>query len=442
MNLPHHITRTLWVPLLTCIVLIPVIAWVQQAPFEEARSSFPLFMKLLGQISGIIGAQLFSFALLLSARLKTMEFFFGGLDRMYSIHHRVGVIAFSFLAVHPLLLALRFLPDSFEDAMMFLLPSSATLAKNFGIISLLIMLTLLTLTFYGAKFSYPALKSAHRFLGLAFFLGLLHMFLIPSTISENMVIKFSCLGMASVGILAFVYRTLLGKFLVPRFVYSVSHVSKRGEGVTEILLSPVKQAMSHLPGQFAMLSFVNAKGISQEEHPFTISSSDKSGKIRFSIKSLGDYTSLLSSLTEGVKANIEGPFGEFSYVHGTSSQIWVAGGIGVTPFVSMAEDLLGKDSIAYTIDFFYSVRSEKDAVYQETFSKLATKHPNFTFHLMPSDVSGFVTGEGIVKEVTDAVERDFYICGPPLMMSALTDQLIAVKVPKHAIHTERFALLK
>lgn len=462
MKLPHKITRKFWIPLLAIVIGVPLFFWSMSISVTGQLSAYTI-MTLLGQATGIVGAQLFALTLILGARLRFMEFFFGGLDRMYVIHHRIGVIAFSLLAVHPLILAFRFVGDSLEDVMDFLIPINNTVSKDFGIYSLLGMLLLIGLTFYGSFFNYPKLKFAHKFLGAAFFLGFLHMFFVPGAmqmvvigndysmaladevLSKNTVLKLFCLSVSLFGIAAFSYRTLFGKYLVKRFDYSVSEVKMIGQSIVEITLSPLKKAMVHLPGQFAMLSFVNAKGLSQEEHPFTISSASSAfpnGEIRFSIKALGDYTSLLPSITTGVKAKLEGPFGEFTYSYGSQKQIWVAGGIGVTPFVSMAEDLLTQDTMEHVVDFFYSVRSDADGAYKEIFTKLAAKHKNFVFHYMPSDKAGYVTGELIMKEISDAKKRDFFVCGPPPMMAALTDQLIALTIQEKQIHSEKFALLK
>lgn len=443
MTIPHAISRRLWIPLLALIVGVPTISWFLHI---NPNNGFPwiyYYGKLAGQITGIIGAQLFAFSLLLSARIKSIECLFGGLDKLYVIHHRVGVIAFSFLALHPLFLAFRFLEDGMRDVMLFLMPGNDSLAKDFGIYAFLLMFGLLVVTFYGVIFSYKSLKNAHKFMGLAFFLGALHMFLMPSSMNNDIVLKISCLGMAFVGLLAFTYRTLLGDFFVTRYDYVVKTVTNINQGIVEITLKPTKEIMRHLSGQFAMLSFVTSDVVSDESHPFTISSSPRNnGEIRFSIKSLGDYTSLLGRLTVGTKATLEGPYGEFHYGYGSTSQIWVAGGIGVTPFVSMAEDLLAKDSIDYTIDFFYSVRTDGDGVYKELFTSLAKKHSSFTFHCMPSDVAGFITGELLVKDISDAKSRDIFVCGPPPMMAGLTDSLTSLGVPSQRIHSERFSLLR
>jgi predicted ferric reductase len=440
----HKISRLLWIPLLTLIIGVPLASWLMHA----IGQGYPL-MTLVGRGTGIIGAQLFAFSLVLSVRHRFIEYFFGGLDKLYIIHHRVGVFAFVFLAVHPFALAAYMLDGSVEDLMMYLMPfgEASTYAKNFGIYALLAVFVLLFLTFYGMIFSYKTLKNAHRFMGAAFFLGFLHIFYTAdsaATLRNDPVLLYSCLGMATLGILAFVYRTLLGSFLVPHFKYTVSAVETIGQGLFEITLSPVgKKFMKHLPGQFAMLTFKNSKIVPDEEHPFTLSSAPReNGDVRFSIKALGDWTSLLGGLIIGTKATLEGSFGEFYYGYGTKAQIWVAGGIGVTPFVAFTEDLLKQDSIDYTIDFYYSVRSEKDGAYKDLFDQLAKKHPSFHFHFMPSDVAGYVTGDGIVKELSDAKTRDIFVCGPPPMMAALTGSLVASGVSSHHIHSEKFSLLK
>lgn len=442
MAIPHKISRMLWIPLLAIILLVPLVAWGLFA-FSEGYPA----LTLIGQATGIIGAQLFAFSLILSLRHRFIEYFFGGLDKLYVIHHRVGVFAFIFLAIHPLALAFRLISGSIEDVMNYLIPlQGGTASKDFGIFGFIVLFFLLFLTFYGTMFSYRALKNAHRFMGFAFFLGALHIYLTGSSamvLKSSPVLMYSLLGTAGLGLLAFTYRTLLGALLVPRFKYVVSAVETIGQGLFEITLTPVKKALVHLPGQFAMLTFKNSPVVSDEDHAFTISSAPReNGEIRFSIKALGDWTALLGGLTVGTKATLEGPYGEFYYANGSKSQIWVAGGIGVTPFVAFTEDLLKKDTIDYTIDFYYSVRTEKDGAYRDLFASLASKHPSFHFHFMPSDVAGYVTGDGIVKELTDATTRDIFVCGPPPMMGALTSSLVASGVSERHIHSEKFSLLK
>ena len=362
---------------------------------------------------------------------------------MYVIHHRTGVIAFAFLVVHPLVLSFQFATDSFEDVSSFLSPIGNTTPITFGILSILSMLVLLFVTFYGSYFQYPTLKLAHRFLGAAFFLGFIHVFLIPSSLSSDMVLKVSLLSTCIVGLLVFSYRTLFGKLSVSRFEYVVTSVVPIAGGITEInLLTSSLKRLYHLPGQFGILSFPKSSHVSQEEHPFTISSAGKDGKLRFSIKGLGDYTNAVAEMKVGEKARVEGPFGEFCFLYGKQKQVWVAGGVGVTPFVSMAEYMMSLDTLPYNIVFYYSIRTEQDGAYKELFTEVAKKHSSFVFHCMPSDTKGYITGQLLLTDNADLESRDVYICGPPLMMEGLATQLLTLKVPKKNIHIEKFSLLK
>lgn len=438
----HTHLRKGWIVLLTFLVGVPLLSWSYHAPFKEALSSSYIAYKLVGQLAGIVGVQLFAFSLILSGRLHSIEKLFGGLDKLYVIHHRVGVIAFSFLAAHPIILAFQYASSSFEDVAAFLSPFSATGPVLFGMFSILLMLILIGLTFYGVMFNYPKLKLAHRFLGGAFFLGFLHVLFIPSSLNNDIVLKSFLLVTSALGLTIFCYRTLLGSWLVPRMRYTVSKITNLAGGVTEITLTASSIKMRHLPGQFGMLAFTHSPTVPNEEHPFTISSPGNTDELRFSIKGLGDYTKLLPNLLVGDTALVEGPFGEFSYLYGKEKQVWVAGGIGITPFVSMAEHMLTLDTLPYTIDLFYSVRTEAEGAYKELFTALQTKHPSFTFHYMPSDTQGYITGELLLHEIEDLLLRDIFVCGPPPLMAALNGQLREINVPKKSIRMERFALLK
>lgn len=443
MNLKYHnYIRLGWVLLLALILAIPTMSWFLNAQFAEASGSSFMVLKLIGQITGIIGAQLFAFSLILSGRLHFVEKLFGGLDKLYVIHHQVGVISFTLLLIHPLVLAGRYVTQSLEDVASFLSPFGNTTPITLGILSVLVMLLLIGLTFYGSVFEYPTLKFAHRFLGFGFFLGFLHIFLIPSSLSSDIVLKVSLLSTALIGIVIFSYRTLLGSFVVSRFNYNVVSVEVLAGGVTEILLNTAGKKMYHLPGQFGMLSFNGSPIVSSEEHAFTFSSPGTDGYVRFSIKGLGDYTKALVAMKKGEKASIEGPFGEFCYVYGKKKQVWVAGGIGVTPFVSMAESMMFLETLPYDIDFFYSVRTESEAVYKDLFTKIAKKHPSFNFYFMPSDTEGYITGELLLTEIKDLHARDIFVCGPPILMRTLDTQLQELNVSKNNIHMETFSLLK
>ncbi len=124
-------------------------------------------------------------------------------------------------------------------------------------------------------------------------------------------------------------------------------------------------------------------GPSREQHPFTISSGSHSD-LRFSIKASGDFTkALLAGVPVGSAARIEGPYGAFDYRRGRPHQLWLAGGIGITPFLSMAEDLDAETDVLLV----WSVRDEREAIYLEralsSLRREGESQPGRAFNLRP-----------------------------------------------------------
>ena len=126
---------------------------------------------------------------------------------------------------------------------------------------------------------------------------------------------------------------------MPRFEYRVESVKAINDRVVAIEMAPRGRAMRFSPGQFVFVQFFQ-RGISTEAHPFSVSSTPEDGRLRIVVKALGDYTSRLPALRRGAVARIEGPFGKFSHHNCPNrKQVWIAGGIGITPFLSMAGTL-------------------------------------------------------------------------------------------------------
>ena len=145
-----------------------------------------------------------------------------------------------------------------------------------------------------------------------------------------------------------------------------------------------------MAGQFTFVSFKGDKALS-ESHPFTVSSSPKEDNLRLSIKASGDWTKhLYETLKEGSEAHVEGCYGQMNYKDGGAEQIWIAGGIGVTPFLSWVRDF---DDVDRQIDFYYTVRAENDALFWDEFNAATQKHSRFRATLNVSSKGGSLTAE-------------------------------------------------
>jgi predicted ferric reductase len=437
-----RVTEKLGWPLLIIMCLFPALLWFFGSPITERFNTPVHVLYSIGQLAGIVGLTLYSFNLLLSTRIKVFEDLFGGINKVYIAHHLIGGISLILLLIHPLALAMRKIPTGIHYAAMMFVPQWSNLPVAYGIIALYGMIILLILTFY-VTLPYRIWLLTHKFLGALFFLASLHVLLTPNALTDHHVLRNYLLGFCILGVTAFIYRTIMPNIFVRRYDYTVSAIIPKAPGVIQIDLAPAKRGLNFKAGQFIFLSF-RQDGISSEWHPFTISSAPSDGSLSVTVKSLGSYTKVLASLSAGMtgmKVKIEGAYGRFSYRNFSSgNQVWIAGGIGVTPFLSMAK-ALGDEN--YDIDLYYSVKTESELIDAESLRAAQKNVPGQRFRLIPfvaDQQSGFLSGKFINDTSAGLAGKDFLLCGPPPMMKALRKQLRDLGVPNSKIHSEEFSM--
>ena len=190
----------------------------------------------------------------------------------------------------------------------------------------------------------------------------------------------------------------------------------------------------HRAGQFAFVDFGGAEGA----HPFTITSAWKrDGRLSFSIKGLGDYTRALpEQLFEGQAVTVEGPYGRFDF-RGEGRQIWIGGGIGITPFIAGLEELAerGRNGPVHLI---YSTRAPSDA-FIDNIRRLAER-AGVPFHLIVSPPEPPLTVDRLAEIVPEWMEADVWFCGPRAFGDALADQLQERGFPPGRFHRELFEM--
>ena len=436
--------------------VIPIFMWMASTDLTYAFSDAYSTFSSLGKILGFVGYVLFSINMLLAVRRQWLERFFEGLNRVYIAHHITGGISLAFLLFHPFFLALRYidtkLVETFGEAAKFLLPQSMDANASFyafqqaasinaGIIAFWGMVVLLILTFF-IKLPYRIWLMTHRFLGVAFVFSLFHIVTVSSYSNESLLMKVYLVGWGVVGIGAFMYRTLLGNILVKRSVYKVVRVIVDGP-MTMIEIMPVKRPISFKAGQFIFIRFYFAEvaGITTEAHPFSIASGPQENGMRLYVKALGDYTRQIAQLPTGTVAEVEGAFGRFIPAHyGSKDQVWIGGGIGVTPFLSMARSIYSYPQKVYLI---YSVATKSEMVEEAVLREfLPEKFPNFVFIPYITDEQGgvFLGADFIEQQVGGLGDKEIFICGPPVMMKSLRKQIRAKGIKNSSIHSEEFTM--
>lgn len=424
--------------LLTALALLPLLFWATSQPLASRYATTITLFNSLGQISSLVGLSLFSLSLVLSMRTAWLDWLFDGLNRVYIIHHITGGISFILLLLHPLFLSYLYTKSSLLDAAKFLLPGSDWLI-NLGIAALFFMMSLLILTYY-IKLPYHIWKFTHKLLGVAFVFGGIHSLLIPSDIANNPWLRAYMLGLMLAGLGSYVYWTVLGKFITRRYAYEIIGIKQLPHQIIELTLKPSgKGVMHYRSGQFVFISFDDAT-LGNEAHPFSLSSDSGAGVIQLAAKALGDYTALLSKLNPGTRAWVQGPYGSFlAQAHGDGKQVWVAGGIGMTPFFSKARDYF-RHEVHQAVDLYYCVKNLDEAVYLAELQAIAQKLPNFRVYPYFSHDQGRLTAQRIVEISGLQAVDDFFICGPPPMMHALKQQLRSLGIKGSRIHTEEFSM--
>lgn len=417
---------------------LPAVIWFFAKPSGGRFLGLADWLTALGQISGLVALAILSLSLVLISRWAWLEDYFGGLDRVYRFHHFFNSLGFILLLGHPLALAGKFLLFSTQSAALFLLPD-AYWFKTFGIAALLGVTLFLVLSIFVRRLSYEARKINHKILGLAYLLILAHSFFIASDISRYFPLRLYMLALALPAVAAFIYRGVLSRWLVKKHDYEVAAVKVLPGGVTEVTLRAKKEKIRFSPGQFIFISF-SQFGFTGETHPFSLASSFREDDLRIVVKGVGDYTKNLPGLKIGTPALIEGPFGRFGLAEAEpGDQIWIAGGIGVTPFLSLARSL-GSEKIR--VDFYYLARTEEEAVFLQELSDLAERKADFRLIPYISERQpGRLTAE-IVDKLSGGVKgKKIRFCGPPPMMAALKKQFRKLGVKEKMMRSEEFQLL-
>jgi predicted ferric reductase len=407
--------------LIAAACLVPIYWYTGLA---AQRDPVAVFSQYLGSAALILmGINQF-----IATRSPGLETIFGPLDRVYVLHKWLGVTAMVALGLHDII-----------DAEMDGLRGGALsdIAEDIGEVSLYGLL-ILALASVITFIPYHLWKWSHRLIGIFFFLGAFHFFFIEKPFSNTAPLGLYVSAFCLLGIVSYVWMSLLRPMAPRGHGYKVSSVKHLG-GLTEVELTPKGRGLKHKAGQFAFLS-IKGSGLS-EEHPFTLSSAPNSERIlRFSVKDLGDYTRRLRrKLKEGVDATVSGPFGHFSMPSGRDPQVWVGAGVGITPFLAFAESLKTRE--AGPVKLYYCVRESDDIPYAVDLERTAEQVGNLELVIVNSAEGVRLTPERIASDLGGDLSRaHVFFCGPTAMRKALKSGLVLNGIRASRFHFEEFEM--
>jgi predicted ferric reductase len=416
------------------LLVMTFFIWATILPISLRFSDYSVSTHSLGQITGLIGMALFALSFTLTTRLKIIERLFKGLDSVYKVHHHIGSISLVLLLFHPVLLVIKFIPDNFHQAAVYLWPSGSW-AVNFGIVALLSMILLIVLTLY-INLKYEKWKFSHRIFGVVFIAACLHIFLVTTDISRSLALRSWMFILCFIGLASHAYGSYIRK-IIKQYEYQISEIETINK-YHIIHLKPLNRVFSFKPGQFIFINF-DARGF-DEQHPFTIASSQ--GKtIRIIIKELGDYTRKISELKTGTKALIEGPYGVATLDNiKTRKTIWIAGGIGITPFLSYLNYLKSIKDQDKEIYLFYCTKNKDELIFLKELEEAGKFVKNLNIRTHCSIEKGFINIDVIKSVVKNFNDTTISICGPKPMIEGLKRQFMNSGVKADKILMEEFNL--
>jgi len=411
------------------LVILNIVVWLVFPPVNDGRPNF--LRQYAGEIIGANNIILMACSLFLSTRPKWTEKYFGGLDKMYMTHRHTGTAAFLLIFVHVLTVPISTTGWRLGNYL-------AVIAFT-GIVTIVLVTLAPRIPFLNrlAGNDYDDWKKLKRWIGIFFILAFIHSLTIGNPLHALIAITWVQIFFI-IGTVSYLYTEIFGGLFKKFVPYSVEAVKHPNNASTEVTLRLRKEPIKkHRAGQFLFIRFPRDKDLN-ESHPFTISSAPAEDVLRLTIKASGNFTrELFSRLKEGADAIVEGAYGMFNYKTGGPKQIWIAGGIGLTPFLSFVRDMDG--DLQHHVDLYYTVRHPEESIFEEELKAGAAKNPRLKVHIRYSAKDGSLTIDDIVKNAGGNVSGyDVYLCGPLPMMQAFEKKFMDLGLPKGNIHYEEF----
>ena len=433
------------------LVVLSALWWQADPTDWSSLNGLFAWRNVLNQYTGILGIGVMSLAMLLAIRPRLLEAPLGGLDKLYRLHKWLGISGLVISITHWLLakgpkwlVGLGWLerparkprpplePGSWQQ----LLAQQRGLAEAVGEWAFYAAAALMALALI-KWFPYRRFVQTHRWISLAYLALALHSVVLVKFEYWQTPVGGLLAGLIGLGCVAGV-MSLLGRRA------GGSKVSGR---ITALEAHPALNALSidvqvqpgwpgHQAGQFAFFTFHPDEGA----HPFTLASAwqPETACLRIMVKALGDYTGTLATrLKVGDTVQVEGPYGRFTFAGDAPRQIWVGGGIGITPFLARLQALAAHHD-GKAIDLFYATAEHDPALIQRL--QHDAKRARVNLHVLWEPRDGRLDSTRLQTLIPDWRNADVWFCGPAGFGRMLREALNAQGLPAQRFHQEWFEM--
>ena len=378
----------------------------------------PSILLALGRLFGLLAAGCALLQFMLMGRSPWLEAAFG-LENLAKLHRLNGYATITLIVIHPILLTFGYAGLSGTG----LLAQYVQFITKFedvwrALIAEILFVSVVVSSIYIVRkhLAYERWYWVHLMVYAAILLAFSHQVKVGGSFLEQPVFLAYWYGLY----LFVAINVFVGRFFGPaynyfRFRFAVDEiVSETPDTVSIYFRGRGLDKFKVAPGQFIMVRILNSQ-LWAEEHPFSLSALPSGGRIRVTVKNVGDYTAKIQSLKAGDKVVISGPYGRFIPIDTPPRQrLYIAGGVGITPIRAMIEAENPRTGSV----LIYGNKTIADTVFA---SELKTHtSAGLTAHYVYSAESAGFAGESgrvdvarIERLIPDFRQRDVYLCGPP-----------------------------
>ena len=429
----------LWIIVYLLFILAPLFALLAGS-WPSARGFWTEFSVALGYAGlAMMGLQ---FGLTARFRYVTEPW---GEDVIYHFHRQISQVAVGLVVAHMLILFIV-KPELLAPRNMIEAPWSA----HFAVVAVAALFALIVMALWRLKLkiSYETWHLTHILLALAAVTaGIIHM-VGSSFYLVDPWKRALWIGLTIFWIALLLYIRLVKPLFMLRRPYRVTEVRKeRGDTTTLVMQPEGHPGFRFRPGQFGWLT-VWGSPFSITGHPFSFSSSAAAaGRLEMSIRNLGDFTSEMHKVPVGQRVYLDGPYGAFTIGNPTDMHVLVAGGVGVTPMMSMIRTLADRGDKRPVI-LLYGSKDWESITFREELEALKQRLNLSVVHVLanpPPDWTGekgFINAEMFKRHLPPPyADHEYFICGPDMMMDAIEKALQELGVPMSKYHSERYSFV-
>ncbi len=433
---------TFWIGLYLLLASGPLaIAFFGDPP--QARSFWIEFSVALG----FIGLAMIALQFVITARIDHINGPYG-IDVIYRFHRHISIVAFLLILAHPLILFLAEPAEYLPLLAVWDAPARAVMAWA----ALLGLVAIVVSSIWRIRLglSYEAWRVLHGILAIIILaLALGHALGVGHYLAQFWQ-QALWIAMGGLVVLVTTYVRLIKPFLMKRRPWQVANVTpERGNCWTLELEPRGHRGIRFRPGQFAWIT-VGPSVWMVQEHPFSFSTSaERTDRVGFTIKENGDFTNQIGRIAPGTEAYLDGPHGVFTIDRrpGVEGAVYIAGGIGITPMMSMLRTLADRgDQRPHLL--IYANQDWESVTFRDELPQLEQRLNLRTVHVLqkPPDQwqgeTGMINAPLLDRHLPQRRgHHEHYICGPAPMITAAHQALAQVGVPLERIESEEFVLV-